>query len=155
MKLICKVAILAASRNASYRNDTGSQTGSKTHTNCTHRQFWFSLHCFWLCNWSNAGIDLNIWETSSEHFLLQQGLTDHYCYLSPWRTSLSKTSSLMLKAWYCTFGIIKISTVAVRVYKRCDTAKCDGIFHWPDFWWRISFTLAVWADQKCIRAFNL
>jgi len=30
IKLVCKVAILAACRNASHGNDTGSQTGSKT-----------------------------------------------------------------------------------------------------------------------------
>lgn len=54
----------------------------------------------------------------------------------------------MSKAWCCTFGIFKIPPAAVWVYKRGNTATCDGILHRPDSWSEIWFKSAMWAHEK-------
>lgn len=54
----------------------------------------------------------------------------------------------MSKALFCTLGIFKIPAAADWVYKRGNTATCDGILHWPDSWSKIWFKSALWAHQK-------
>lgn len=54
----------------------------------------------------------------------------------------------MSKALFCTFGIFKIPAAADWVYKRGNTATCDGILHWPDSWSKIWFKSALWAHQR-------